>query len=192
MDQEQWLSADGGPHLVLPQEALGLWRCAFGAGITNTSAATNYDAACEFTAAGLLSIGFSAGLVFGDDPPATTWVPSSHFLGGLLVVPIEWESWPDLPDCDVRQFLEQGLTRSLFVRTGMAFPVRSQMVLVCAGDCGPDWAYGQRPIRIEPGLYEVLEGEYTTPLYRFKLYALDKLAGKPTGSREAIMGGFAG
>lgn len=99
-----WIDTGGGPHIVLPEEALAHWEGseAPSAGRVvdaefrwrGTGPATgrrpDYDRACDVESwIGAVPVGLTEGLVLGGEPTAAVWVP--HPLhGGPVIVRVLW------------------------------------------------------------------------------------------------------
>jgi hypothetical protein len=67
----EWVESGGGPLIAVPETVLPFW-----AGADGDETASDYDRACEVDGfIGLLPVGDSAALVFGDEPAATTYLP---------------------------------------------------------------------------------------------------------------------
>ena len=105
-----WVTCDGGPHLLIPEELGALWEgsdAPSGGRVVNArfrwsadpgALATDYDAACDVNElVGVIPVGAGAALVLGDEVPMSTWVPSTLFAGGLIVVPMTWPH-PGMPE----------------------------------------------------------------------------------------------
>lgn len=91
-----WVASAGGPLLLLPERLLSAWEGSDkprrGRRIEATSRwnargpATDYDRACDVRDyVGVIRVGEGFGLVLGDEPLATTWIPSDDADGGVLV-----------------------------------------------------------------------------------------------------------
>ncbi|OIJ85886.1 hypothetical protein BIV25_42315 [Streptomyces sp. MUSC 14] len=67
----EWVESAGGPLIAVPETVLPFW-----AGADNEDLATDYDRACEVDGhVGLLPVGDSAALVFGEEPASTSFLP---------------------------------------------------------------------------------------------------------------------
>ncbi|MFF7353590.1 MULTISPECIES: immunity 21 family protein [Streptomyces] len=67
----EWVESGGGPLIAVPETVLPFW-----AGADSEELDTDYDRACEVDGyVGLLPVGDSAALVFGDEPAATSFLP---------------------------------------------------------------------------------------------------------------------
>ncbi|KOG38645.1 immunity 21 family protein [Streptomyces resistomycificus] len=67
----EWVESGGGPLIAVPETVLPFW-----AGADGDETASDYDRACEVDGfIGLLPVGDSAALVFGDEPASTTYLP---------------------------------------------------------------------------------------------------------------------
>ncbi|MFI7412789.1 immunity 21 family protein [Streptomyces sp. NPDC049627] len=66
-----WVESGGGPLIAVPETVLPFW-----AGADGDETASDYDRACEVDGSvGLLPVGDSAALVFGDEPASTSYLP---------------------------------------------------------------------------------------------------------------------
>ena len=88
MTARVWVSSSGGPLLLLPVVHLGEWHGTEDAGPPNFGAddgpSVDYERACAVTDyTGVIPVGTGEGLVLGDDPNDTTWIP--YPWGGILV-----------------------------------------------------------------------------------------------------------
>ncbi|MEU2713101.1 immunity 21 family protein [Streptomyces sp. NPDC007205] len=67
----EWVESGGGPLIAVPETVLPFW-----AGADSEELDTDYDRACEVDGyVGLLPVGDSAALVFGDEPASTSYLP---------------------------------------------------------------------------------------------------------------------
>ncbi|MGW0767501.1 immunity 21 family protein [Streptomyces sp. NPDC002676] len=67
----EWVESGGGPLIAIPETVLPFW-----AGADSAEPDSDYDRACEVDGyVGLLPVGDSAALVFGDDPASTSYLP---------------------------------------------------------------------------------------------------------------------
>ncbi|MER8185046.1 Imm21 family immunity protein [Kitasatospora sp. NPDC094015] len=67
----QWIESEGGPLVVLPEEALGAWR-----GTDGDAPDSDYARACAVDGyAAVIPAGPAEALVLGDEPAATTYLP---------------------------------------------------------------------------------------------------------------------
>src|SRR5689334_17973405 len=77
----QWVESAGGPLIVVPLELAQSWR---GIEAVPGDPVTDYDRACDVDDyLGVLEVGPGRGLVLGDEPMRTAFVPSAD--GGILV-----------------------------------------------------------------------------------------------------------
>ncbi|MEU6774856.1 immunity 21 family protein [Streptomyces sp. NPDC046759] len=66
----EWVESGGGPLIAVPETVLPFW-----AGADSEELDTDYDRACEVDGhIGLLPVGDSAALVFGDEPASTSFL----------------------------------------------------------------------------------------------------------------------
>lgn len=67
----EWVESGGGPLIAVPETVLPFW-----AGADGDETASDYDRACGVDGyVGLLPVGDSAALVFGDEPASTSYLP---------------------------------------------------------------------------------------------------------------------
>jgi hypothetical protein len=67
----EWVESGGGPLIAVPETVLPFW-----AGADGDETASDYDRACDVEGyVGLLPVGDSAALVFGDEPASTSYLP---------------------------------------------------------------------------------------------------------------------
>jgi hypothetical protein len=90
----RWIESAGGPLLLLSEESLKDWG---GVRELMTGPAakhswspdgkpTDYDRACSVDGyVGLIPVGDDYGVVFGDEPSSTTWIPNQSENGGTCV-----------------------------------------------------------------------------------------------------------
>ncbi|MEV0191837.1 Imm21 family immunity protein [Kitasatospora purpeofusca] len=68
-----WVESLGGPFVVLPEVVLEAWSGSAGVG----DAGDDYDRACAVEGfVGLVRVGSAEGLVLGDEPASTTYLPT--------------------------------------------------------------------------------------------------------------------
>ncbi|MGW0418250.1 immunity 21 family protein [Streptomyces sp. NPDC003015] len=66
----EWVESGGGPLIAVPETVLPFW-----AGADGDETVSDYDRACEVDrTVGLLPVGDSAALVFGDEPTSTSYL----------------------------------------------------------------------------------------------------------------------
>ncbi len=90
----RWITSEGGPLLLLDEEGLEMWGGVLGL-LTGPPAQnswspggtpTDYDRACSIEGyIGSIAIGAKRGIVFGDEPMRTAWVPCEEASGGTVV-----------------------------------------------------------------------------------------------------------
>ncbi|HJU90159.1 MAG TPA: Imm21 family immunity protein [Gemmatimonadaceae bacterium] len=143
----EWLESNGGPLLLLSEDLLESWHGADGP----MSGATDYERACA-TRQPLerIRVGSGFGLVLGDEPISTAWMPDASGSGGVLV---RLSSAADqaVAERAVRQGAKGGLPRG----SSMVMPVRSALVLFDAAHSGTDLPPKALRIELAPGEYEV-------------------------------------
>ncbi|HEX8288441.1 MAG TPA: Imm21 family immunity protein [Pyrinomonadaceae bacterium] len=103
----EWITTEGGPLLLLLEKHLDAWD-----GTDEPSngriveanfrwnpdiSATDYDRACDVDDfLGVIDVGEGQGIVFGDKPLMTTWLPLTTELGKMFVRWVEAENEADL------------------------------------------------------------------------------------------------
>src|SRR5688572_8042554 len=96
----EWVSCDGGPHLLLPTELVDAWEgtqppsdgrvvsARFRYSMDPRATATDYDLACDVEGVlALIPVGAGQGLVLGGEVPMSTWLPLPNETGIDLLVP---------------------------------------------------------------------------------------------------------
>lgn len=179
-----WVTCDGGPHILIPEDCEAFWEgssapskgrvvhAQFRWNADPGAVATDYDAACDINdLVGVIAVGASAAVVSGDEVPMSAWVPSALFAGGLLVVPM---TWPEADALDERLVAAtNSAARSEFSPTGLLLPPSSGKFILCAAcDSGPNWIYPTARVTI-PGIpYQILSAEVRTEEFWLRLHAL--------------------
>lgn len=180
-----WVTCDGGPHLLIPEELGALWEgtnAPSGGRVVNAhfrwsaepgAVATDYDAACDINnLIGVIPVGAGAALVLGDEVPMSTWVPSMLFVGGLIVVPMTWPNHR-MPEQRLLTVVD-AVERSAFTHAGLTLPPSSGQFILCAAcDTGPDWAYATMRVTVPGILYRILSAEVQIEGFSLRLHALD-------------------
>src|SRR6266404_7590423 len=166
MTNLSWVTCDGGPHLLIPDEWAPLWKgssepshgrlvhAQFRWSAEPGAVDTDYNAACDVhELVGVIPVGQGAALVLGDEVPMSTWVPSALFDGGLLVVPMTWPC-PGMPE-DRLLAAVHSVERSDFTQTGLTLPLSSGRFILCsAADAGPNWMYPTARVAIPAVAYQ--------------------------------------
>ena len=180
-----WITCDGGPHLLIPEELGALWEgtnAPSGDRVVNArfrwraepdAVATDYDAACDVNElVGVIPVGVGAALVLGDEVPMSTWMPSALFVGGLIVVPM---TWPHHGMHEQRLLAAvNSAERSTFTQTGLTLPSSSGHFILCAAcDTGPDRLYATMRVSVPAIPYQVLSAEVRNDGFWIRLFALD-------------------
>ncbi len=81
----QWIESGGGPLLLLEEHLLGYWK-GFNFSKQNPDFVTDYDIACEIDDyLGVIEVNSGYGLVLGEEPLSTAWLPFTETKNGLLV-----------------------------------------------------------------------------------------------------------
>lgn len=184
----RWVACDGGPHLLLPSELATSWsgicpprdgrviNAKFRWSGDRTEPASDYDAACDVDdLVGLVALGEGFALVLGDVVPMSTWVASTQFTGGLLVVPMQWPE-PNVADWRLLEAVH-AVGRSSFMRTGISVKSASGSFVLCAAaDYGPSWCYPTLMVAIAPGEYRVHSVETEVQGFSLRLHGLQPVS----------------
>lgn len=142
-----WVSAGGGPLLLLDRRFLPRW---LGDTPASPHAGTDYDRACAIDDyVGLVNVGSGHGLVLDDEPLQTAWWPAEAIGGGILV---RWRWAPD--EMAVVRALGQ-LEGIVWQTTGCTLPVATgDLLLFDAADSGAAVS-DCLSIALRPGDYDV-------------------------------------
>jgi hypothetical protein len=157
----RWIESAGGPLLLLSEKRLGDWGGVFDlisgpaatASYSPGGKPTDYDRACSVDAfIGVISVGTDEGVVLGDEPMRTAWIPYHSGNGGIVVRWVFGES--------EEEFLNwiDKIPESLFQAEG-AFNVKEPRLLLfdsAAAGCN----VATRPeeylsIELQPGRYQI-------------------------------------
>jgi len=77
----EWICSAGGPLILLSQPLLDCWHGGFG-----REGETDYDRACQiYDYIGIIPVDGGYGLVLGDEPNQTAWLPAESSGAGTLV-----------------------------------------------------------------------------------------------------------
>jgi hypothetical protein len=182
MSKYPYLAADGGPHMLLPAEAASAWT-----GAQSMRAVTNpksdYGRALAATAnaqMGVIPVGSSSALIFAD-PPMTAWGTSADGLVEIYYL----KSWRSMNlDALIAKATAalptQGLTDS-----GIVLRFREpDAFLLFAGDTPSSTAYGAYRVKIVPGQYKVLTGNYASKGDAVTIYRLHPIGTAITSSPQ--------
>lgn len=140
----EWITSEGGPLLLLPEKYLDAWE-----GTDEPSngrvveaqfrrdpdiSATDYDRACDVEDfLGVIDVGEGQGVIFGDEPLMTTWLPSTTEDGGMFVRWVEAESEADLIE------FATSFSQTDFHDTSVSITVDdSDLILFAAYEAGRD------------------------------------------------------
>jgi len=160
---QDWISSEGGPLLVLPRSLVPAWG-----GIDAPDDAvpvfesgtfvTEYDRACAVDDyLGLIPVANGRGLVLGAEPMLTTWLPDAAHpdMGGILVRWVYAESFDS-----VYQHL-QVLPPDLWSSSGLSFDVPDDLLCVFDATLSRDEVDSHYlPIHLVPHVYDLWTAEY--------------------------------
>ena len=176
MSEFEYLACDGGPHLVLPSELSLQWKGAGSLlGVVNplsqyrraVDAVTNQHMA-------LISVGTGQAMVLAD-PPLSAWGRSPE--GWIDIYYLD--AWPDTNiDAMLKRAVAATATGAM-TNTGKVMTLtKPGLILLFAGDKPGNTAYGEHPIPIPPGSYQILEAHYkggaTEEVHMYRLRPKDK------------------
>jgi hypothetical protein len=157
MTKYKYQCADGGPHIVLPDELRGKWG-----GTSGTASTTDdYGRACAVTGSfGLIKVGNGQGLVLAGSPPMVAMTKNADGSGVDIVVLDAWAN--DNLDAIVDRALASA-TKSTLANTGDTLTLTDGgLTLIFAGDRPGDVAYGEERFKIPAGTYQILTCNYKT------------------------------
>jgi hypothetical protein len=146
----QWISSEGGPLLLIPDDLLADWN-----GVSpRSNFHSDYEGACTIEDyLGVIVVGRGQGLVLDDEPFETTWLGNDE--GGLFV---RWRFALDEPSV-VRHLQDAGSAR--FQPTGLQYQTSCRRsVLFDAAVSGMEVAESHLNIILEPGVYEIETAEF--------------------------------
>jgi len=163
-DQDQeWISSEGGPLLILPRSLVPAWGGidapddvvpAFESG----TFVTDYDRACAVDDyLGLISVANGRGLVLGDEPMLTTWLPDAAYpdTAGILVRWVYAETF----DSVYRHL--QFLSPDLWSPSGLSFDVPDNLLCLFDAALSADEVDNRYlPIHLVPHVYDLWTAIY--------------------------------
>lgn len=150
-----WISSAGGPLLLLPESLVGHWRGSFSASEENSQSQTDYDRACSVEGyVGVINVNAGQGLVLGDEPMQTSWLPLSEQLGGVLV---RWQWAPD--EKHVNEAMTD-LSRLAWEPPTHTFRVSDKVLLLFDAACSGNDPGDALNIDLLPGQYSIESTHY--------------------------------
>ena len=179
-----WVTCDGGPLLLLPRHLEQVWRGSLpledGRSVDAKcrwsgeadSPATDYDLACDITdPVGIIEVAGAQALVFATEDSMGTWLPSSEFPGGILVV---HRSGPKMADPAAALLAAvASVPKASFSDAGLTLNFADGVGLLCAAcDAGPNWLYKPQPISIPPGRYVICTADIEVDGFSLCLHGL--------------------
>ncbi len=143
----EWIESSGGPLLLLSEDLLPAWQGADGP----FGKTTDFERACSTREPiERIRVGSGMGLVLGDEPIATAWMPDAGGAGGVLV------RLSSLADQGVaEQALRQGAKGGSPKGSRVVLSVRAPLVLFDAAHAGTDLPSHTLRITLPPAEYEV-------------------------------------
>ena len=174
----QYLTCDGGPHIVLPAELSQHWKGANSA-LDVLNPASDYGRACASAVnqkMSLLPVGNGHAIVLAS-PPMSAWGRSPEQWVDIYSL----ESWRDMNlDALIARAVVTTPTTAMTDSGHSISLTQSGLILLFAGDRHGDTAYGEHPIPIEAGTYQILIGHYKAGIsedvyiYRLRPISLKK------------------
>ena len=154
-----WLPNAAGPLLLLPESLLPEWSgidvpdyrvvAATFRWNAKEERACDYDRACDVDDyAGVIDVGYGQGLVLGDVPASTAWLPRPF--GGLLA---RWEHAES--EGSMNAALEEIPESLPWVEQGMLSVVSSPLQLFNGAEPGDEAVLPRLTIELAPGTYRV-------------------------------------
>jgi len=125
--------------------------------VSDTDVATDYDRACSVEEpVALIRVGDGQGIVISN-APLLTWVPQAGNRGGFLVVALAWDELTD----DVALNLVAETTPDAFGEPSFLFETKDDRLFVMAAAdlFENEYGYGNMPIDLEPGTYQISTAE---------------------------------
>lgn len=177
----------GVPQLLCPIELAGYWEginppsngrtveSSFRASNNLKEPATDYDLACTISMlpqeVGLVSIANGNALVLCGEIPFATWVQSTDFVGGYIIVPAYWTDSD--PDCKtilltINEEAYSSTTIEL-TSTGKGF------LLFAATDCVNDSNFESIEADCPAGVYKVATSFYDTADFQLRVVRIKAL-----------------
>jgi hypothetical protein len=149
-NQLTWISSEGGPLILLSTELVEYWG-----GSLTPPVETDYDRACAIeNYLGLISVGPGYGLVLGDEPMQTSWLPLPRERGGIL---IRWQ-WASDASAVVRALRQ--LSEELWQADNISFfKNQKPLLLFDAAYHGSDIA-SSLAIELDAGQYRIESANY--------------------------------
>jgi hypothetical protein len=176
MSKYSYLTADGGPHLLLPAEAAGAWSGAPTA-LSVMNPSSDFGRACAATTSiqmALIPVGSTSAMVFAD-PPMTAWGKS---VDGLVEA-YYLKSWTGMDLDALIAKATAALPTASLADSGKPFRfAKPDAFLLFAGDTPSSFAYAVHRIAIPVGTYNILVGTYSAQGESVTVYRL-----KPTGAK---------
>lgn len=172
MSEYDYLACDGGPHLVLPKELSPKWKGASSI-LSVFNPFGDYKKACDAVSnqqMALISVGGGQAMVLAD-PPLSAWGHSPEGWVDIYYL----NNWPDTnTDAVIKRAITTTPT-SAMADTGKKMTLKEAgLILLFAGDTPGSTAYGEFPIPLASGTYQILEGHYKPSdteevfIYRFR------------------------
>jgi hypothetical protein len=144
MGHMKWVDSEGGPLVLMGEALLSNWRGCFGP----ARGSTDYDRACQVDDyVGVIDVGNGKGLVLGDEPMPTAWVPRAN--GGILA---------RVGYTPSKKATEQQLAQLgdiAFQPAGLRIPLAARNLLFDSALAGTDARQEGLLVQLEEGLYQV-------------------------------------
>jgi len=144
--QIKWVESGGGPLILVPTAHLSQWRGVGGP----SEGETDYQRACEVAdSVGVVAVGSGDGLILGDEPLPTAWVPNESG-GGVLVRWVYADS-----EAAVVDYIRGGGQNDVVPESGTSVDLAGPCVLFDAAEPGDDIRGDHVAVGLRSGRYVV-------------------------------------
>lgn len=143
----RWIESNGGPLLLLSEELLAEWQGADGP----VGSTTDFERACATTQPiERIRVGRGVGLVLGDEPLSTAWLPAESGAGGTIVRLVRAAD-----HAAAERALQEAPASASREGDMLTLPVAGRMVLFDAAHRGTDLPPTSLEIVVRGGEYQV-------------------------------------
>lgn len=150
-----WMETTGGPHLLVPEALLPLWRGVEGwSDHEDPDDHSDYARACRVESwLGAVEIGQGSGLIFGGEVGPVTWIADSDGKGGYFVQALGIDSEADICPALASEELANAFKMEPADRLTFKVPPAGTLRLIDAGDMGNDLVIPGLSLSLKPGNY---------------------------------------
>lgn len=163
-DLYEWIETGGGPHLLVPEELLSMWR-----GIQGRSDHDDPDDQSDYARArritswiGTVRCGNGSATVLAGDVGPIAWITTDGLDGGYLVqwlgIDDEADILPALSSKGIEEAFASETAEHGILETG----VSGKLKLIDSADIGTDLVQPNRSISLKPGSYNIHAGYFET------------------------------